>query len=369
MKSLIRYATAGFLCAVLIVSAEGQITISQADVNRIFTPGNQVVNRNDNVTTTFNVGSPGSNFWDFSGLQTTTFQVYTSVAAAGTPHIANFPGATHAARVDTNLQGISGTVYQYLQLNATGLRNLGNMARATPFPFSTIELRTTVTPSEIVYGLPATLGTIWNTAFTNNVRITLNGQELSNTTTGHNATYTVDGYGTMLLPGSTQPIYALRVRKFNLYTNSQGSTGPAVSFVFLSRGGAVVQCEAIDTSAMSGTIAVRQGTVVWNNSIVSDSVLSVPGREGIPGDFALNQNYPNPFNPSTIIGYEVATAGFVSLKVFNMLGEEVATLVSEMKSPGMYETSWSADGLPSGVYFYRMTAGSFTETRRMMVLK
>ncbi|MBX2992473.1 MAG: T9SS type A sorting domain-containing protein [Bacteroidetes bacterium] len=364
MRSLMRYVMPGLLCTIFIVTAGAQITINDVDVNRILAPGNMVVNRNDNVATSFNVGSPGLNSWNFSGLQTSTFQVYNSVLASGTPFISNFPGATHAARVDTNFEGINGTVYQYLQLNATGLRNLGNMARATPFPFSTIELRTTVTPAEIVYALPATLGTVWNTAFSNNTRVTLNGQEISNTTTTHDATYTVDGYGTMLLPNSVNSIYALRIRKLNFYNGS-----PVVSFMFLSRGGAVVICEASDTSAVSGTISVRQGTVVWNTSIVSDSTTDVRTNEQVPPRFSLHQNYPNPFNPSTIISYQVATAGFVSLKVFNMLGEEVATLVNEMKSPGSYETIWNADGLPSGVYFYRMTAGSFTETRRMMVLK
>jgi hypothetical protein len=289
--------------------------------------------------------------------------VFNSVAASGTPWFTNFPGATNAFRVDTAIQGINGSVYQYLASNSGGLRNLGNMARATPFPLVTVELRTTVTPAETVYALPATLGTSWHTAFSNNVRITLNGQELSNTTTTHNATYRVDGYGTMRLPGSSQSLYALRIRKLNFYNGS-----PVVSFIFLSRGGAQVQFEAADTSARSGTININRKTV-WNYSVVSDSTTDVRVSENVPSEFALMQNYPNPFNPSTTINYQVATSGFVSLKVYNLLGQEVAALVNEVKAPGTYALDWNAEGFPSGVYFYKMQSGSFTETRRMLLLR
>ena len=93
-----------------------------------------------------------------------------------------------------------------------------------------------------------------------------------------------------------------------------------------------------------------------------------------PADFELSQNYPNPFNPSTKISYTIPFVGtslmkFVQLKVFDILGNEVATLVNEEKSAGRYEVSFNAAGLASGVYIYRLIADSFVETKKMVLLR
>jgi hypothetical protein len=88
-----------------------------------------------------------------------------------------------------------------------------------------------------------------------------------------------------------------------------------------------------------------------------------------PHSFKLDQNYPNPFNPTTTIGYDVPKASFVTLNVFNILGQEVASLVSERKEAGSYEMQFDASNLTSGVYFYQLKAGSFLETRRLLLVR
>ena len=85
--------------------------------------------------------------------------------------------------------------------------------------------------------------------------------------------------------------------------------------------------------------------------------------------FTLFQNYPNPFNPSTTINYTIPEQGFVSIKVYNMLGQEISTLVNEVKLPGSYQIHFNADNLPSGVYIYRIKTGTFTKSMRMILLK
>jgi photosystem II stability/assembly factor-like uncharacterized protein len=97
---------------------------------------------------------------------------------------------------------------------------------------------------------------------------------------------------------------------------------------------------------------------------------------GLPQMYSLSQNYPNPFNPATRIAYSVRGFGFVSLKVFNVIGREIATLVNEEKAPGSYEVTWNASGLASGVYLYRLEAGlpagqagSFTATKKLIFIK
>ena len=89
----------------------------------------------------------------------------------------------------------------------------------------------------------------------------------------------------------------------------------------------------------------------------------------IPTEFLLTQNYPNPFNPSTKIRYSVPQSSNVIIKVFDILGNEIETLVNEEKPVGTYEITWYAASLPSGIYFYTINAGSFIETKKMILLK
>ena len=89
----------------------------------------------------------------------------------------------------------------------------------------------------------------------------------------------------------------------------------------------------------------------------------------VPSGFTLNQNYPNPFNPSTMISYSIPRNSFVHLKVFDILGNDVAELVNEQKPAGSYEVKFDAASLPSGVYFYQLTAGEFIQTKKMILLK
>ncbi len=90
---------------------------------------------------------------------------------------------------------------------------------------------------------------------------------------------------------------------------------------------------------------------------------------GSPSDYVLSQNYPNPFNPSTTIRYTIPKAGFVTLKVYNALGEEIEMLVSEKQATGEHTVRWNPAGLPSGVYFYRLQAEEFAETRKLALVK
>ena len=89
----------------------------------------------------------------------------------------------------------------------------------------------------------------------------------------------------------------------------------------------------------------------------------------LPSDYLLSQNYPNPFNPTTSLQYTIGSLQFVTLKVYDVLGREVATLVNEEKPAGEYEVEFNAANLPSGIYFYQLKAGQFSETKKMILLK
>ena len=102
---------------------------------------------------------------------------------------------------------------------------------------------------------------------------------------------------------------------------------------------------------------------------VETSVTNLDDTKNLPTDFVLQQNYPNPFNPTTIISFSIPSSTFTSLKVYDVLGNEVATLVNEEKPAGSYEINFNASSLSSGTYFYKLQAGSFMETKKMILLK
>ena len=114
-------------------------------------------------------------------------------------------------------------------------------------------------------------------------------------------------------------------------------------------------CETLDTFGVMG---------------LKDFVTDVESNsEVMPTAFALEQNFPNPFNPSTKINYSIPTEGFVTLDVYNSIGQKVAALVSETKTAGTYTVNFDASNLTSGIYFYKISSGSFSETKKMILLK
>lgn len=114
-------------------------------------------------------------------------------------------------------------------------------------------------------------------------------------------------------------------------------------------------CETLDTFGIMG---------------YKDFVTDVePANQLTPSDFSLDQNYPNPFNPSTTINFSVPVEAFVTLDVYNAIGQKVASLVNEAKSAGNYKVDFNASNLTSGIYFYKINAGNFTETKKMILMK
>ncbi len=102
---------------------------------------------------------------------------------------------------------------------------------------------------------------------------------------------------------------------------------------------------------------------------IKDKVTSTKPEPEIPTKFALHQNYPNPFNPSTTISYDLPVRSRVKLSIYNILGQEVATLVNDEQEPGRYDVKFDASGLPSGVYFYTLQTPYFTKTNKMVLVK
>jgi hypothetical protein len=129
---------------------------------------------------------------------------------------------------------------------------------------------------------------------------------------------------------------------------------------------AQVQNFNISVNGMPTSISFDPGNWILKNV---NSVVTGLENEMNPNSFSLEQNYPNPFNPSTTIKFNLGKAGFTTLKLYNVIGKEVANIVNDQLEAGAHEVTFNANDLPTGTYFYKLTSGNYTETRKMMLLK
>ncbi len=164
------------------------------------------------------------------------------------------------------------------------------------------------------------------------------------------------------------------------------TTGPltfdSIKFKFIDSSRTLILA-ARTTSSATGSMNVNLGITDTNQVIAYyttrpfstnfpfGSVTGVTNPEQTL-TYSLSQNYPNPFNPSTVISYSIAKESFVSIKVYDLLGREVATLINSKKQPGNYQVEFDSrdyKNLSSSMYFYRIQAGDFTDVKRMMLIK
>ena len=148
---------------------------------------------------------------------------------------------------------------------------------------------------------------------------------------------------------------------------------PEVVVILIDEETLTVKIISLDYTGFATLNIIVEDTdgAILQASIVLDirAGVGIEETKGIPDGFSLLQNYPNPFNPSTTITYTVLEAGMVQLTVYNLLGQQVASLINGRVQAGTHRVEFNAAGLSSGVYVYRMQSGAYTETRRMLLLK
>jgi hypothetical protein len=141
---------------------------------------------------------------------------------------------------------------------------------------------------------------------------------------------------------------------------------PSFNSHTLAVGDSAIYYVAVGYGSNNGTMLANMQLAQQKYNIIT---AVKPNTNNIPANYSLNQNYPNPFNPSTKISYQLPKSGYVTLKVFNALGKEVASLVNEEKTAGKYAVDFNAQGLSSGIYFYSIHSGSYFATKKMILLK
>ncbi len=123
----------------------------------------------------------------------------------------------------------------------------------------------------------------------------------------------------------------------------------------------------IDNDVSAGSYSYRLKQIDFDGSFKYSKVIEA--NINLPAEFSLEQNYPNPFNPSTNIGFRIAEFGFVTLKIYDVLGKEVVTLVNKEMEPGNYNLKFDASNLTSGLYFYSLKTKGFYQVKKMMLVK
>ena len=354
--------------AMLIQSvARSQISITDADVQNFFGVGKSWVDyQNSDSTEMMDVGVSSS----------TTSQVWTppnvyfsakdssrsdNILPASTPYASNFPSAMYAQKINILQSGFTTVVYQYFKLSNDSLYTVGYAQHAygtvAGHVIDTVIMSTT--PKFSVH-FPIHIGDL----ISQTVDTTALGVGLFDVVT---TTDKYDAYGTLNLPnGSFQALRENITVLHQYYINGVLSSQfymPA--FTWITGEGHQLHVEA-DSGAVSGVLKIKTLALLYIAATPASSVKTLPN---VPLSATLEQNYPNPFNPSTTINFQIANSEFVSLKVFDILGREVTSLLNEQKSPGTYSVQFDAKNLPSGVYVYQLRTGSSLETKKMLLLK
>ena len=184
-------------------------------------------------------------------------------------------------------------------------------------------------------------------------------------------TWSADTNGLINYNGSSLYVYALAFAGTNIFAGTGGgvylSTNNGASWIAVNNGMGNLPVYALLVSGT--TLFAGAGQRAYQRPL-SEMITSVemPSAK-LPTNFSIAQNYPNPFNPSTQINYTLVRASNVTLTVYDILGQQIATLLDRKQEPGEHSISWNALNVPSGVYFYRIVAGDYVQTKKMVLMK
>ena len=286
------------------------------------------------------------------------------VPPAGQVGSAQFPTASVASNqtLAPPFPGATLTSTQYFSVEDAGVYLLGSAIHLVLPPIFDTVFITHFVPKQLLVPLPLTLGT------QRTGRDSVFPNPLSKDYDVTSRSYDANGYGTLTFPnGKVHP--AIRVITDRVTEEYSGGVlvrrehGREATFV--SQDASYLSFDVSDTGYVSGSTAADQ--VQFN--IKQGTVDVQPISSEIPHGYDLLQNYPNPFNPSTSIQFTVPRSEYVLLKVYDVLGREVATLVDRQVLPGTYTVRFDAADRATGVYCYTMTWGGITQVRRMILLK
>ena len=350
MKSL-RWLLLAPLLSFLTQTGYGQIIIQKTDIQQTFAP-NALIKLYSDTSRYVNVGKTGGpNVYDFSSLSFPDSVTYTLYPSSKIPQLV--PRFNSSSLVwGTSTQNISGSpVFYVTDTSFFQLANVSVYADSQVYSYEYIPLVQLPTSYNLQWDRPGKQAGESDSTFVNNVLI----NNFTRSTSPKD--YAVDGYGTLMAKGRS--VQCLRVREIDPDTTYIG-------YSYYTKAGVVIFIDSYQNSTDTGVVIVKGVNMVTNSSAATP----VLGNKILPTKFLLSQNYPNPFNPSTIIQFTVPSNGHAVLKVFNVLGQKVATLFDDEATAGIdHQVHFDASNLASGIYFSRLEFGGKMQVKQMLLLK
>lgn len=298
-------------------------------------------------------GPSGANqTWNFPNLTKIDSSDVHMVAASSTPYAGLFP-SSNVASTNDNIS------YNYVTTSASNYLVNGNGSPDLVISYSNPQL---------FMQYPFT----YNSSFSDNFGANYISNGIPTVRTG-TITVTGDAWGTINLPIGSFP-NALRVKDVIITKDSSNQGAPVVfitsltSYIWFVPGKKFPVLEIIYTTLLFNGIPIASSkTVNYNPHSTPIGIQQISSE--VPGDYTLSQNYPNPFNPETIIRFQIGRLSDVKLIVFDIRGRQVTELLNRNMNTGTYEVDWNASNYPSGVYYYRLSAGDYSETKKMILIK
>ena len=362
MKHFSHLSFAAAIFLFLQSAALSQISITTADIPNYFGVGNSLFIYGSSDTVTMNIGTVSSSISQTWTAPTVTIDDSfrtDNVLPSSTPYSAEFPGAEYAKKFNFSDTNITAVIYEYYKLSNDSIENIGSAeAESGMSGGKTIDTVVYSKTTKLYFHLPTQLGNV-ATLSIDTVDEGLGLSEITSDVT------TFDAYGTLVLPrGSFGALRSTDVTSTKAYYGSTLLYGSSeITITWITQEG--YELSVVVDTITSGTVKVHSVSLTYPGKTPT-SVRTSPDR---PSSFSLEQNYPNPFNPTTTISYELPANSFVSLKVYDILGNEVATLTNEKEDAGSYSVKFDGSKLASGVYFYRLTAGNFVNVKKLVLLK
>jgi len=347
-----------------------QTTISSGDLLSL-TGKSYQLEQDTSSSIQVNVGEAGANrVWDFSAMVLEDPFLSTSefMAPGVTPFAAEFPNANLAQKISSNNVDFDFEFYNYLNVTSNLLYDLGSgNYSATEPQFNSLTFRSyDPTP------LPMQFGATWTTTWKDTTEFGGTGGSILMDSTVN----TVDAWGTVKLASGDYD--CLRIRSDSWTITQLYITGfefpPdsvfSISYVWVSRDFYTVASAGSQNDENNPNFT----DAAYFTRLAGGAVNVEDDRKFIPSEYSLEQNYPNPFNPTTEIRFSIPEASRVSLKIYDVAGREVKTMIDEDFSAGVHSSKWDGRNdrnelVPSGVYFYRLTAGTFVEVKKALLLK
>lgn len=367
----------------IIQLATAQITLDSANVSSLFGNTYQISEFETADTTGLRSiieASGEDQTYDF-----TTISGFNSTSSGNISFMelpADIPGATDttfkhanfAIAYDLSLAGsgtsTDSTVYAYQQLTSTALKNVGfiiisqqdiNNDGITPDT-----VRSHFHPLQLNATFPMTYNSTWQDSSVFTFRF---GSYSSSTITKMETT--VDGWGMLKLPGG-KTFDCLRLNTLTVEIDTTYGmppyTSPTVTYD-TTRSYDYITQTGWGTTANIEVDSQGNPTYAYYSIQSTGTAIEKDGQDAVVEGFRLKQNYPNPFNPSTVISYNLPKASPVSLEIYNTSGQLISTLVNRTQNAGLHNVTFNAEGLNSGVYFYKLNAGSSSITKKMLLIK